>query len=86
MGNCTVCNSVINGNRKGKKYCSNACKQRSYNVRREGGFLPTFDSFTNSGFPFGQFEKIKVALGRDFEVSFLKTNIMIFNDNNNFLR
>jgi hypothetical protein len=23
MGNCTACNSVINSNRRGKKYCSN---------------------------------------------------------------
>ena len=72
MGNCTVCNLVINGNRRGKKYCSNACKQQSYYVRRKGGVLPTFDSFTNSGFSFEQFLKIKVALGKDNDVSFLE--------------
>jgi hypothetical protein len=72
MGNCTACNSVINSNRRGKKYCSNACKQQSYYVRRKGGVLPTFDSVTYSGFSFEQFQKIKVALGKDNEVSFLE--------------
>ena len=72
MGNCTVCNSVINSNRRGKKYCSNACKQQSYYVRRKGGVLPTFDSFNYSGFSFEQFLKIKVALGKDNDVSFLE--------------
>lgn len=34
MSNCIVCNSVIKSQRRGKKYCSNSCKQRAYYNRK----------------------------------------------------
>jgi len=36
MSNCLVCKSIINSNRRGIKYCSNACKQRAYYDRKHG--------------------------------------------------
>ena len=54
MRNCIVCNSVIEGNRRGKIYCSNSCKQRAYYERKQGLRC------TSPGIrPIGQFNSVK---------------------------
>ena len=66
MSNCTVCNSVIKSNRRGKKYCSNACKQRAYNDRK---LQP---KTSNLVFGVAHYESIMDELPEEYHVNYIE--------------
>lgn len=67
MSNCSVCDCVIKSKRIGKKYCSNACKQRAYYARKHSVLTPT-----NKQSPFDLYKMVKERLGSDYDHSFME--------------
>ncbi len=66
MSNCSVCQSVITSNRRGKKYCSIACKQRAYNARKNG-VDTVFDFKTMHCY-----DQVILVLGESYHISFVE--------------
>ena len=66
MSQCIVCNSVINSNRRGIKYCSNACKQRAYNNRKRGLTATSGES----GNPFQTYLNVIELIGEEYYLPF----------------
>lgn len=72
MSNCAVCNSVINSNRKGKIYCSNACKQRAYTMRINGISLTSTSQTQSVTYTFNEFKLITESLEEEYQVSYIE--------------
>jgi len=78
MSNCSVCNTVIKSHRRGKKYCSNACKQAAYTARKRGESIEIPVSVTNQAYSYSEFKGICEALGKDYELSLIDYSFIRF--------
>ena len=71
MSNCIVCNSVIESNRKGKKYCSVKCKQRAYHARKNGNTLSP-QVIKEPHYSYKEYKEFYSSLTKHFDISYLE--------------
>ena len=72
MSNCLVCKSIINSNRRGIKYCSNACKQRAYNARKSGIQVIETNASNLNHYCFKDYLKAIGVLGEGFDIPYIE--------------